>query len=116
MLKGTALVVDVVLSQTGYGGRTVPLTVEDGGRIVATQDVTMPSDGESATVPVRFTASESGPRLFRFRIKPQDGEQVVENNARDALIQVNDRREKVLYVEGEPRYEAKFVRRAVEDD
>ena len=116
VLKGTALVVDVVLSQTGYGGKTVPLTVEDGGRIVATQDVTMPSDGESATVPVRFTASEAGPRLFRFAIKPQDGEQVVENNARDALIQVNDRREKVLYVEGEPRYEAKFVRRAVEDD
>jgi uncharacterized membrane protein len=116
VLKGTALVVDVVLSQTGYGGRTIPLTVEDGGRIVATQDVVMPSDGESATVPVRFTASEAGARLFKFRIKPQDGEQVVENNARDALIEVNDRREKVLYVEGEPRYEAKFVRRAVEDD
>jgi uncharacterized membrane protein len=32
------------------------------------------------------------------------------------VIEVNDRREKVLYFEGEPRYEAKFVRRAVEDD
>src|SRR3954468_19022822 len=31
VLKGTALVVDVVLSQTGYGGQTVPLTVEDDG-------------------------------------------------------------------------------------
>src|SRR3954469_20394431 len=30
-LKGTQLVVDVVLSQTGYGGSTVPLTVEDDG-------------------------------------------------------------------------------------
>jgi uncharacterized membrane protein len=90
--------------------------VEDGSNIASRQDVTMPADGESATVRVRFTASEAGPRLFRFRIAPQEGEQVVENNARDALIQVNDRREKVLYFEGEPRYEAKFVRRAVEDD
>jgi hypothetical protein len=63
-LKGTALVVDVVLSQTGYGGSTVPLTVEDDGRIVSTQDVTLPSDGEAATVKVRFTASEAGPRVF----------------------------------------------------
>jgi hypothetical protein len=49
-LKGTALVVDVVLSQTGYGGQTVPLTVEDDGRIVSTQEVKLPADGESATV------------------------------------------------------------------
>ena len=50
VLKGTSLVVDVVLSQTGYGGQTVPLNVEDDGRIVSTQEVTLPPDGESATV------------------------------------------------------------------
>ena len=116
VLKGTSLVVDVVLSQTGYGRQTVLLTVEDEGRIVSTQEVTLPADGESATFKVRFVASDGGPRLFRFRIPAQAGEQVAENNTRDALIQVNDRREKVLYVEGEPRYEMKFVRRAVEDD
>jgi hypothetical protein len=46
----------------------------------------------------------------------QSGEQVTQNNARDALIQVNDRAEKVLYYEGEPRWDYKFIRRAVEDD
>ena len=116
VLKGTALVVDVVLSQTGYGGRTVPLSVEDDGRIVNTQEVKLPPDGESATVKVRFTAAEAGARLFRFRVPTQDAEQVTQNNARDALIQVNDRVEKVLYYEGEPRVELKFVRRAVAED
>src|SRR4051812_20824064 len=116
VLKGTALVVDVVLSQTGYGGQTVPLSIEDDGRIVSTQDVTMPSDGEAATVKVRFTAGEAGARLFRFKVPVQSGEQVTQNNARDALIQVYDRAEKVLYYEGEPRWDYKFIRRAVEDD
>jgi uncharacterized membrane protein len=116
VLKGTALVVDVVLSQTGYGGHTVPLSVEDDGRIVSTQEVTLPADGESATVKVRFTASEPGARLFKFKVPTQPGEQVTQNNARDTLIQVNDRRERILYFEGEPRFELKFVRRAVEDD
>src|SRR5437016_1050627 len=32
VLKGTSLVVDVVLTQTGYGGQTVPISVEDDGR------------------------------------------------------------------------------------
>ena len=116
VLKGTALVVDVVLSQTGYGGQTVPLSIEDDGRIVSTQQVTLPPDGESATVKVRFTANEAGARVFKFTVPTQAGEQVTQNNSRDALIQVNDRREKVLYFEGEPRPEMKFVRRGVEDD
>jgi uncharacterized membrane protein len=116
VLKGTALVVDVVLSQTGYGGQTVPLSVEDDGRIVSTQQVTLPADGESATVKVRFTAAEAGARLFKFKVPAQKDEQVTENNARDALIQVNDRRERVLYFEGEPRFEPKFVLRGLEDD
>jgi uncharacterized membrane protein len=115
-LKGTALVVDVVLSQTGYGGSTVPLTVEDDGRIVSTQEVKLPSDGESATVKVRFTASEAGPRVFKFRVKDQAGEQVTQNNARDALIEIRDGKEKILYFEGEPRPEMKFINRGVEDD
>jgi uncharacterized membrane protein len=115
-LKGTALVVDVVVSQTGYAGQTVPITVEDDGRIVNTEQITLPANGESATVKVRFTANEAGARLFRFTIPTQPGEQVTQNNTRETLIQVNDTREKVLYYEGEPRPEAKFVRRAVEDD
>jgi uncharacterized membrane protein len=116
VLKGTSLVVDVVLSQTGYSGQSVPLTVEDGSRIVSTQTVKLPPNGESATVKVRFTASEAGARLFTFKVAPQDGEQVTQNNAREALIQVNDRVEKVLYYEGEPRFEYKFLRRALGED
>ena len=116
VLKGSSLVVDVVISQTGYAGKVVPLNVEDGGRIVATEQVTLPPDGESLTARVRFTANEAGARLFRFRVPPQDGEEVTQNNARDALLEVRDRREKVLYYEGEPRAEAKFILSAVEDD
>jgi uncharacterized membrane protein len=116
VLKGSAMVVDVVLSQTGYAGQKVPITVEDDGRLISTQEVALPPDGESATVKVRFTAAEAGARVFRFTVPVQAGEQVTQNNARDALMQVNDRVEKVLYYEGEPRPEMKFVSRALEPD
>jgi uncharacterized membrane protein len=115
-LKGTTLMVDVVLTQTGYAGRTVNLDVEDEGRIVGTHEVKLPDDGSAATARVRFTVSEAGPRVMRFRVAPQEGELVTENNAREALIDVRDRREKILYFEGEPRPEMKFIRRAVSSD
>lgn len=115
-LKGTSLAVDVVISQTGYAGTSVPLQVEDNGRIVSSQDVALPSDGQSTTVRVNFTASEGGPRLFKFQIAPRPDEQVTQNNVRDALVEVADRQEPVLYFEGEPRFEEKFIHRAMEDE
>jgi uncharacterized membrane protein len=115
-LKGTSLMIDAVITQTGYPGEAVTLDVEDDGRIVGSQEVKLPADGEPAAVRVRFTASEAGPRLFRFRIAPRPGEMVTQNNARESLIDVLDRREKILYYEGEPRAEMKFIRRAVADD
>jgi uncharacterized membrane protein len=116
VLKGTALVVDVVVTQTGYAGAKVPLIVEDAGRIVSQQDITLPPDGESETLHVRFKASDAGPQVFTFRIPVQNGEQVTQNNERQALIDVFDNREKVLYLEGEPRPEAKFIKQATDLD
>jgi uncharacterized membrane protein len=115
-LKGTSLVVDVAVSQRGFSGQTVQLLVEDAGRIVASQDVELPSEGESVSVRAHVAASEAGPRSFRFRIVPKAGEELAENNAQDVLVEVVDRREKVLYFEGEPRFELKFLRRAVSGD
>jgi uncharacterized membrane protein len=112
-LKGTTLMVDVVLSQSGYDGQKVTLDVEDEGTLVSTQAVTLPDAGAPASIPVRFTVNEAGPRVLRFRVSPQEGELVTENNAREALIDVRDRKEKVLYFEGEPRAEYKFIRRAI---
>ena len=116
VLKGSALVVDVVVTQVGYAGAKVPLIVEDGGRMVSSQDITLPANGESATVKVRFKAFEAGPRQYRFRIPVQSNEEVSQNNGRDRLIDVIDRRESILYLEGEPRPEPKFVRLAIDDD
>jgi uncharacterized membrane protein len=116
VLKGASLVVDLVVAQNGYSGRTVPLQVEDEGQVVATQEVDLPPDGESTTVRAQFEAAHEGPRRFRFRIPAQTGESVTENNVQDALITVRNEREKVLYFEGEPRYEVGFLRRAVAGD
>ena len=90
-LKGTSLLVDAVVTQTGYAGQTVTLDVEDDGRIVGSQPVRLPADGDPLSVRVRFTAAEAGPRLFRLKVAPQPGEVVTENNQRDVQIDIRDR-------------------------
>ena len=114
-LEGTTIVADVILSHAGLAGRTVRLDVEDDGRIVGTRSLELGPDGE---VPARiqFTLEESGPRVLRFVVGPLDGETLTENNERRALLDVADERQKILYFEGSPRPELKFLRRAVAED
>jgi len=116
VLKGASLTVELVVTHRGYAGETVAVQVEDEGRIVGTEDVRLPADGQPQTVRVRFTASDEGPRLFSFRVTPRPDEMVAQNNVREALIVVEDRAQNILYFEGEPRWEVKYLLRAVEDD
>ena len=115
-LKDASLLVDVTVTQTGYAGRTVTIYVEDEGRIVGSEELQLPADGSPATVQVRAAASEAGPRLFTFRVAALADEMITQNNQRETLIDVRDDREKILYFEGEPRFEMKFLRRAIADD
>jgi hypothetical protein len=105
-----------MLSQTGYSGQKVTVLVEDAGRIVGSEEVELPRAGEPTPVRVQFAATEAGARRFRFRVPARDGERVIENNEQEALINVRDGREKILYFEGEPRFEVAFLRRAVAPD
>src|SRR4029079_18081399 len=63
VLKGASLLVDAVITQTGYSGQTITLDVEDDGRIVGSQKVQLPVDGSPAAVRIRATASEPGPSV-----------------------------------------------------
>ncbi len=116
LLRNASLFVQVVLVQRGYGGVRVPIVVEDSGRIVGTATALLPKDGEAVSVRIRVPATEVGARLLEVKIPLQPGEMIAENNARSTMVVVRDRREKILYVEGEPRFELKFLRRAVEGD
>ena len=116
VLKGTSVTAEIRVAQRGLGGQKVQIQVEDRGRVLQSQEITLPADGESAAARVHLTAAEAGARTFRFRIAPQLGEAIAENNQQDVPVEVLDRREKILYFEGEPRFELKFIRRAVAED
>jgi len=116
ILAGSAVAVNVVLDQNGLTGRRVPVIAEEEGREVARDTVELPESGEGAVVRLHLTATTAGARRFRFSVPVQPGEPVTENNAREVLAEVEESPRKILYVEGRPRFEVKFLRRAVDDD
>jgi hypothetical protein len=116
VLKGSTLVADVLVRQRGFNGAKVPLVVEDEGRVIGQSEIALPPDGDVAPVRVEVKMATAGARLLTFRIPLQPGEQVTQNNSQQALVRVRGAREKILYVEGEPRHEMRFIRAAVAAD
>ncbi len=115
-LRNATVLLDVVIRHRGFSGQQVPVVVEDSGRIISSTTVQLVRGAESTPVRLRVPTPEAGARLLSVRVPAQPGELMAENNVRRSLLTVRDRREKVLYVEGEPRPEFKFARRAVDGD
>ena len=114
VLQGSRVMAELSLSQRGFDGETVELLVEDDSQILHREKLRLDSGLETLRIPLAF--EQSGPRRLEFRLSAMDGEALTANNGREAMLTVDDRRVRILYFEGEPRFEMKFLRRAVADD
>jgi len=106
----------VSLMQHGYLGKSATLTVRDGDKTLAAREVTLAADGRLQTERLCFPIGAAGARSLVFGIEPLAGEENLGNNAMTRPILVSDAKRRILYIEGEPRWEFKFIRRAEEDD
>ncbi|MBN2243243.1 MAG: hypothetical protein JW793_11190, partial [Acidobacteria bacterium] len=116
VLKDTVVEAEVMVRSAGYSGRRTKLTVTDQGRLLQSREIALGSDGEVKTYKVNLSGESEGPRVFQFHMEPLQGEIVEQNNEYAVLVQVEDAQPKILYMEGEPRWEYGFLRRAVEAD
>ena len=112
VLVGSAVIADVLVRLNGYGATKISLAVSEDGKALKTQQFDLKGN-EAQTVTIEFTPSAPGAHRYTFEVKPLEGETTLENNAQDTLIEITDEHPKVLYVEGEPRWEYGFMRKAV---
>jgi uncharacterized membrane protein len=106
----------VTLTQHGYAGQKTTLSVRDGEKNLLTRELTLAQDGNLQTEPLFFPAGSAGAKSLTFAINQLPNETNTRNNAVARPILVSDAKRRILYVEGEPRWEYKFIRRAEEDD
>jgi uncharacterized membrane protein len=106
----------VSFRQYGYAGQKATVTVRDGDKTVAVREVTLGANGALQTEPLFFSAGAAGAKSLQFAIEPLAGEENLKNNTMARPVLVSDAKRRILYVEGEPRWEFKFIRRAEEND
>jgi uncharacterized membrane protein len=112
-LPQSRLTASVTFSSFGFSGTHARLSVRDNGKVLASQEVTLPSDGRLRTESLVFNCGDAGAKSFEIGIDPLPGEENTRNNAVTRLVNVEARKPRILYVEGEPRWDYKFIRRAL---
>ncbi len=115
-LADSRLAAKVTLHQRGYAGQKAMLTVRDGGKVLAGRQITLAGDGVTQNETLLFNAGDAGAKTLQFSVDPLPGEENRDNNSVARLVNVESAKRRVLYVEGEPRWEYKFIRRAEQDD
>jgi uncharacterized membrane protein len=115
-LAKSRLEAQVTFHQWGLKGEKARLTVRDSGKILTSRDIVLQGDGAAQTETVLFNAGDAGVKNLQFSIDALPGEDNKDNNALTRVLDVDNATPKVLYMEGEPRWDFKFIRRAVEDD
>jgi uncharacterized membrane protein len=121
---------DVQIAPVGLPGSTVSaqvsirhsaatlaqLKVYDGDAILATQSIQLPNRAGVTTRWIDIDVGKAGVRDLRFSLDAMPGEPNVINNTRLRPMEVPEQRRHILYIEGEPRWEYKFIRRAIDKE
>ena len=117
VLEGSVFTVQAGIIHQGFEGQEVEISVRDGEEVVASEIVTLGVSEVTRRYELEITPERPELIVYDLQVELQPGEIIEENNSYSFLV---DNSEKsaldVLYVEGHPRNEYKFIRRALESD
>ena len=117
VLEGSVFNVQLALNHQGYEGQEVKLSIMDGETEAVSNVVTLGAAGVPRRFELEVTPERPDLIVYELQVELQAGEIIAENNSYSFLV---DNTEKealdILYLEGHPRNEYKFIRRAVSGD
>jgi uncharacterized membrane protein len=114
-LPGSRIETRITLRQQGFTSRRAALVVQAAGRVVANREIKLSNAPEQTEI-VEFNAGKNGVERVDVKVNPLEGESNADNNHLSRVLSIDSTKRRILYVEGEPRWEYKFMRRAADDD
>ncbi|HTX36759.1 MAG TPA: vWA domain-containing protein [Bryobacteraceae bacterium] len=110
----------ITFHQRGYAGGKMALAVRDvttgQPKVLASRIVNLGADANLQTETLMFNIGGAGAKMLEIVAGPLPNEENRANNTLTRVVNVASDPRRILYVEGEPRWEYKFIRQAEEDD
>ena len=112
ILVGSRLNIESNVGLSGFGPTKILMSVREDGRAVKTEEFNLRGN-DTQVLNLEITPTNPGIHRYTVEITPVDGELTVENNKQDALVEVIPGPQRILYVEGEPRWELGKIRESL---
>jgi hypothetical protein len=103
------------VSSQGFAEKDVIVELLETDKILDSKAVPL-REGQRQQVQLSFRAREFGDKLLTVRVGPLPGESVSSNNSQEVVIRVDADKKKVLYLEGIPRWDFRFLDHALRRD
>lgn len=116
LLAGSPLNAELEILASDTGDRAVKVDITEDGHPVKSQDVAVHSGGATQVARVRFTPTSPGIHNYKFTLDPLPGESITANNSQEVLVNVEDANPRILYIEGEPRWEYGKIRESLYEE
>lgn len=111
--EGRPVQVDVRIRSPGFAGRTVPVTLQSGERVLDRKSVRLVSDLAGQPARLEFTPDETGFQHVSVQLPRLDNEVTHENNQRDVIVRVLKRRIRAVLIAGLPDPDVGWFRRVL---
>ena len=116
IMEGGIFEVQITVQSRGYAGREADLLIEVGEDVVAAKKIKLGGNGVLQRYTFYLTPKKQGALVYTARIPLQVDEIIKDNNELPFLVDNPEKQVEILYIEGHPRNEYKFIRRAAETD
>ena len=110
------VVIDITMKTYGYEGLTLPVMLQESGKLLAVKDVRLEGDRAELTASLSFVPRELGRKNLAVSIPHQIGENLFANNQKQFTINVVRDKTRILMVSGTPSTNYRFMRAALKSD
>jgi hypothetical protein len=115
--KGDSATIEATIKADGLpAGTKLDVSLARAGAKPINQSVTVPGEGVRPVATFRVPLETSGPAEVTVSVAPPEGDARADNDARSVVIQVADDKASVLLVDGEARWEFRYLRNALVRD
>lgn len=101
------------VSGQGTKGRVVDAGLYENDKLIDTAPVDIPDEGGRRELTFRLTHPATGLFTYTLRLPPIEGETRTNDNSYAVTVQVIDSKNRLLYIEGVPRWESKYLMRVL---
>lgn len=111
---GNQFPVEVQVQATDLRGKNASVSIMQGDKKIAEQKISYNSTNQSSVLNFLLNADKAGLQRYQVMVSVAEGEQNKNNNAASFVVDIIDKREKILIVAGAPHPDINALKQAIE--